>query len=164
MKTMILAAAATAAALVVITAPTSASAGTNPHFTFTIIENPITLPAGTFCDFKYGESATGTGTQVNLDDSRSVAHITVNVTHVNEDTGYTLTERDEATGNVNFLTGHLIEVGLMWNLRDASGHLVVIQAGEIVIDANTGEVVSFTPNTNPDAAAVICPALGGSPA
>lgn len=145
-------------------ATTGASAGTNPHFTFTIVEPPFTLPAGTFCDFNYGESATGTGTQVNLDDSRAVAHITVNVTHVNEDTGYTLTERDEATGNVNFLTGHLIEVGLMWNLRDASGNLVVIQAGEIVIDANTGEVVSFTPNTNPDAAAVICPALGGSPA
>jgi hypothetical protein len=145
-------------------AATAASAGTNPHSTFTIFEPPITLPAGTLCNFDYGESATGTGTEVDIDGSRTVENITVNVTHVNENTGYTLTETDHVTSNVNFLTGQVITVGLMWDLRDASGNLVLIQAGEIVIDLNTGAVLKFTPNTNPDFAAVVCSALGGSPA
>jgi type 1 fimbria pilin len=146
-------------------AATGASAEGNPHFTFTIIEQPVTLPAGTLCDFNYGESATGTGTGVFLDDGSQIAvHATINVTHVNEDTGYTLTETDQISGNFNLLANHSISVGLMWALRDASGKLVLIKAGEITFDAFTGEVLKFTPNTNPDFAAVVCPALGGSPA
>ena len=56
------------------------------------------------------------------------------------------------------------QVGLIWHLRDASGNLVVVGAGEALIDTSTGELLKFTPNFKPDFAAVICPALGGAPA
>jgi hypothetical protein len=41
---------------------------------------------------------------------------------------------------------------------------VVVHSGQDIFDTNTGELVKVTPNDNPDFAAVICPALGGSPA
>jgi hypothetical protein len=53
---------------------------------------------------------------------------------------------------------------MFWALRDASGKLVVQQAGQLVFDTDTGEIVKITPQFNPDFAAVICPALGGNPA
>ncbi len=37
------------------------------------------------------------------------------------------------------------------------------QAGQLVF-SSTDELLKFTPNTNPDFTAVICPALGGHPA
>jgi hypothetical protein len=46
-------------------------------------------------------------------------------------------------------------------LRTAAGKVVVVHAGQWVIDTNTGETVKITPNFNPDIAAVVCPALGG---
>jgi hypothetical protein len=49
-------------------------------------------------------------------------------------------------------------------LRDADGKLVLIQAGQLVVNADTGEIVKLTPSINPDFAAVVCPALGGQPA
>jgi len=39
-----------------------------------------------------------------------------------------------------------------------------VPATVTAFDLTTGDVVSFTPNINPDFAAVICPALGGQPA
>jgi hypothetical protein len=54
------------------------------------------------------------------------------------------------------------DVGLFWHLRDASGKIVVVQAGQLRFDENG--FVSATPNINPDFPAVICPALGGNPA
>ena len=56
------------------------------------------------------------------------------------------------------------EVGNFWHLRDARGKLVVVHSGQDIFDTNTGELLKITPNVNPDFAAVICPALGGSPA
>jgi hypothetical protein len=55
-------------------------------------------------------------------------------------------------------------VALVWHLRDPSGKLVVVQAGQLLFDINTGELLKATPNLNPSQAAVICPALGGQPA
>ena len=54
------------------------------------------------------------------------------------------------------------DVGVFWHLRDASGKMVLVHAGQLRFD-ETG-LIKFTPNLNPDFAAVICPALGGNPA
>ena len=54
-------------------------------------------------------------------------------------------------------------VGLFWHLRTPAGKVVVVHAGQTVLDTATGEFVKLTPNSAPDLAAVICPALGGSP-
>jgi hypothetical protein len=42
--------------------------------------------------------------------------------------------------------------------------LVVVQAGQLLFDTETGELLKFTPNITPGFADVICPALGGAPA
>ena len=118
-------------------------------------------PAGTLCNFHYFVAFADTGTQTVFSD-RTELHLVLLNTHTNVDTGYTLTERDQINVTV-YLDGSSKEVGVFWHLRDASGKLVVVQAGQIRFDP-LGNVVKFTPNSGPDFAAVICPALGGSPA
>jgi hypothetical protein len=60
----------------------------------------------------------------------------------------------------------VIQPGIFWHLRDASGHNVLVRAGEATFDASTGQLISFTPSSAQDQtfAQVICPALGGRPA
>ena len=85
------------------------------------------------------------------------------VTHTNLDTGYVLTELDHVTVTFDNVAGTQKQVGIFWHLRDASGKIVLVQAGQVVFDAS-GDVIKVTPNFNPDFAAVACPALGGQPA
>jgi hypothetical protein len=97
-----------------------------------------------------------------------VVHDTQYNTHINLDTGYTLTETDEVVTQfptTPFGSATLIEVGLFWHLRDASGNIVLVKAGTVTLDTATGEV-SGTPNSGFDKtfAETICPALGGNPA
>ena len=122
--------------------------------------DPPPLPAGTFCNFNYGEAAT-----ISLDAmifaGTETDHIAFTDTHTNLDTGFSLME----TGNFTVFTtaGQTKSVGIVWHLRNADGKLVVVQAGQLVISAE-GEILKVTPDVNPDSAAVICPALGGQPA
>ena len=117
-------------------------------------------PAGTFCDFNYGEAATVSVDAIIFPD-RETDHIAFTDTHTNLDTGFSLTE----TGDFTMFTaaGQTKTVGIFWHLRNAGGKLVVIQAGQLVISP-AGDIVKVTPDVNPDNAAVICPALGGQPA
>jgi hypothetical protein len=137
-----------------------ALAGGPQHVTSTISTDFI-FPAGTFCDFDYHDVAMGSDNAVIFPD-RIIDHFVINFTHTNLATGFTLTETDHFT-DITAADGQIKDVGVEWHLRTADGKLVVVMAGQIVVSA-TGEVLKFTPNTNPDIAAVICPALGGHPA
>jgi hypothetical protein len=117
--------------------------------------------AGEVCDFAYGDAGSGSDNAIIFPD-RMIEHITLHVTHTNLDTGFTLTENDYFTVTTA-ADGQNKQVGIFWHLRTADGKLVVVYAGQMVFDGE-GNVLRFTPNTNPDFAAVICPALGGSPA
>jgi hypothetical protein len=119
-----------------------------------------TQPAGAFCNFNYGEVATVSLDAIIFAD-RETDHITINDTHTNLDTGFSLTETDHLT--MFTAAGQTKTVGIFWHLRNADGKLVVVQAGQLVI-SSTGEILKVTPDLNPDSAAVICPALGGQPA
>jgi hypothetical protein len=129
------------------------------------VMSPFTVdtaaPAGQFCDFAIHNVGTGTDNIVMFPD-RTIDHVDLQVAHINVDTGFTLTETDHFTV-VTAADGQTKQVGIFWHLRDADGKIVVVQAGQLVFSA-TGEVLKFTPNTNPVNAAVICPALGGQPA
>ena len=60
--------------------------------------------------------------------------------------------------------GQTKEVGLHLTFRTPDGKLVVVYAGQTVLDGE-GNVLRFTPQfTNTDYATVLCTALGGSPA
>jgi hypothetical protein len=124
----------------------------------------FSFPAGQLCDFDYLQTFRVVDTGVIFADGSSVISETEYVTHTNLDTGYTLSEVDHLVFNFDASDAQLMQVGLYWHLRDASGKLVVVHAGQAVFNTDTGELLKFTPNVGPDFAAVICPALGGQPA
>ena len=124
------------------------------------------VPAGQLCDFNYRQSFrvvdhfTVFGDPDNA--TRAIDHLTEYVTHTNLDTGYTLTEVDHVTETFNAGDQTLKDVGLFWHLRTPAGKVVVVHAGQTLLDLATGEFVKLTPNSAPDLAAVVCPALGGN--
>lgn len=126
-------------------------------------------PAGTLCDFKYHQFGTVVENQTVFGDvnnpTRVIDHQTIFVNHVNVDTGYTLTETDHQTLLFNQNGPTLTVVGVFWHLRDASGNVVLVKAGQVIFD-QAGNIVKFTPNSSFDQTfpQVICPALGGNPA
>jgi hypothetical protein len=164
MKRMILAAAATAAALLAITAGTARA---DPaHSTFSYSGQQLN-PAGTACDFNEQETFTISGIVNSAPDGNLGSFVlTESYTHTNLDTGYSLSEVDHVTGVAQLIRGTVINVGIFFHLRDPSGKNVLVKAGELTFDINTGEFLSFTPNSGWDqtAAQILCPALGGNPA
>ena len=139
----------------------TAAAASPTHETFPF-SGAVTNPAGNPCDFEYSQVFSGKDEVTSFSDGRVQVHEKVTVTHTNLDTGYALTENDQISVTF-YAAGGNKAVGVFWHLRDASGKLVVVQAGQLVYDAGNN-LVKFTPHTNPDFAAVICPALGGNPA
>ncbi len=123
-------------------------------------------PAGTLCNFLLDDTFTAKVNFIAAPNGENATLVTLNVTHTNEDTGYSLTEFDSTNTLVQAYSSVMIQVGINWHLRAASGQLVLVQAGEATFDLATGNLVSFTPNSglNQTYAQVICPALGGSPA
>jgi len=143
---------------------TAASAAKATHILKETFSDSFSAPAGTLCDFNFSQSFTLVDTGVFFDDESFVISETAYVTNTNVDTGYTLTEVVHNTLHLETSKGRFMQAGLFVQLRDASGKLVVVQAGQLVFDTETGEVVKVTPAVNPDFAGVICPALGGQPA
>jgi hypothetical protein len=128
----------------------------------------FTIPAGEGCDFTYEETFTDVDNTLIFGDpenpDRVITRETEYITHTNADTGYSLSEVDQLVFTFTSADAHFKQVGVFWALRDASGKLLVQQAGQLVFNTDTGEVVKVTPHFNPDFGAVICPALGGNPA
>ena len=128
----------------------------------------FTFAAGELCDFNYVQTFTGVDNTLIFGDPENpdkvITQETVYVTHTNTDTGYSLSEVDHLVFTFTSADARFKQVGLFWALRDASGKLVVQQAGQAVFNTDTGEVVKVTPHFNPDFAEVNCTALGGNPA
>ena len=128
----------------------------------------VTFAPGEMCDFEYHQTVTGINNVTTWGDpaapTKQIVTGPIEITHTNVGSGDTLTEKDSY--QIIFEPGdaRYREMGLAWHLRDADGRLVVVQAGLLAIDLTDGSLVKITPNRNPDFAAVLCPALGGSPA
>jgi hypothetical protein len=150
--------------LIVALAATAASAARPTHILKESFSDSFSAPAGTLCDFNFSQSFTIVDTGVFFDDDSFVLSETAYVTNTNLDTDQSLSEVVHYTLQLNASAGRIKQAGLIVQLRDASGKLVVVQAGQLLIDTETGELVKVTPAVNPDFAAVICPALGGQPA
>jgi hypothetical protein len=140
-----------------VLAPTVAAAAPE-RFTETF-EGEFFAAAGELCDFDYHQVFSGTD-HVTIFGDRVQVHETLYVAHTNVDADYTLKERDRLY--FSFREGSEKDVGVFWHLRDASGKLVVVQAGQMRFDENG--LVRVTPHIDPDFAAVVCTALGGNPA
>jgi hypothetical protein len=151
-----------AAAGIAAIATPSALADQPAHFQGTLTLPPVDRPAGTLCDFHYYETVVVDFNELDFSNGAITEHLALTIAHTNLDTGYTLTDTDHYTQTFS-PDGTQRLVGLVWHLRDASGKLVLVQAGQLLLDAN-GMPIRFTPNFNPDFAAVACTALGGHPA
>ena len=155
------------AGVVVALAATTGATAAGPalHQSFPISADDV-FPAGTSCDFNEEDSFTGTLTFTAAPNGTFVQQLSIDVTHTNLDTGYTLTEHDSTTTIIPASGSTVMVAGLLWHLRDPSGKIVLVKAGRGVFDLATGETISFTPNSSLDqsAADILCPALGGAPA
>jgi hypothetical protein len=161
---MLLAMSAAAAVLVAMVAGTArADPATHIKYSFS---GQHTFRAGTLCDFKERETFTSVVNETIAPNGQDVVHVTLSVTHTNVDTGYALTEVDQTTFVMRLGKSTFVIAGIFWHLRDPSGKVVLVKAGEATFDSTTGELIKFTPNSSFDQAFedIICPALGGSPA
>ena len=150
--------------LIVALGATAASAAKPTHIPKESFSDTFSVPAGALCDFNFSQSFTIVHTGVFFDDESFRLSETAYVTNTNADTDYSLTEVVHYTLQLRASDARLKQAGLIVQFRDASGKLVVVQAGQLVFDTETAELVKVTPAVNPDFAAVICPALGGQPA
>jgi hypothetical protein len=143
-----------------------AAAAEPTHFMFSETGTQL-VAAGELCDFDYASTFRVDVNVIAFGDpddlTKEIIHVALFKSHTNLDTGYTLSEVDHFTTEINAVRERIKQVGIFWHLRDPSGKLVVVQAGAFFFDTSTGEI-RVTPNFNPDFASVICPALGGSPA
>ena len=110
-----------------------------------------------FCDFDLRIVLALSDNVLMFPDGRMTFHATAHFTHTNLATGFTLTDTHHFTDFV------AADGQVKIDLDPVIAKLVVVQAGQIVFDSD-GNVLRFTPNINPDVAAVGCPALGGQPA
>lgn len=156
------------AALIPGARASAAATEDGPTHVHGIQSGDFVLPAGTVCDFPLHEIFTEYDNDIVFGDPENPTlirrHVTSVITHINEATGYTLTEVLHFSAPLDLTTGLVTQVGVFWHLRDPSGKLVVVQAGRLVYSNETGEIISFTPDINPNGAEVICTALGGHPA
>ena len=149
--------------LTVALGATAASAAKPTHILKESFSDSFSAKAGELCDFNFSQSFTIVDTGVFFDDESFVLAETAYVTNTNVDTGFTLSEVVHYTLQLRVSDARIKQAGLIVHLRDASGKLVVVQAGQLVFDTETGELLKVTPAVNPDFAGVICPALGGQP-
>jgi hypothetical protein len=120
-------------------------------------------PAGTLCDFNYTVRFHFEADVASFSDGREEWHWEIDGTHLNLDTGRSVSDIDRYS--VTYYPDHEKDAGVFFHLRDASGKPVAVYAGQLYF-SDTG--VKFTPNSGGSGtaayAAIVCPALGGQPA
>jgi hypothetical protein len=154
---------------VLATGAAAAFAAAPVHVKWTFGPIAVDIPAGSLCDFAYHEEDQGTQNLTRFfDDQGNLVgvedQLDVSIPHRNADTGQTLTENLHYAPHVDFITGQVQVTGQSWHLRTENGQLVLSGAGLVATDLLTGDILTRTPHAMADTAAVICPALAGSPA
>ena len=156
-----------AAAVALFGAATTARAdnGAATHLSFPVSGDDV-FPAGSLCDFNEEDSFRGRVTFTAAPNGSYVEQDNLYVTHTNLDTGFTLTEHDLVNTVIPASGSTVIQAGVFFHLTDPRGKLVLVNAGKVVFDLATGELISFTPNSGFDqtGAQIVCTDLGGAPA
>jgi hypothetical protein len=123
------------------------------------------LPAGSPCSFDLGlefdvsglEIAyfDGDGNLIRVFDANSGVLVATNLA-----TGDSVSSDFRYNQTFDPQTEDVVERGLIDQFRDSDGRVIEVHAGLMVLDANTGDIISVTPHTGPGFP-VICDALGG---
>jgi hypothetical protein len=150
---------------------TPASAAGRPQRDSSSFSFNDVAPAGELCDFDYRGRGTITitvltFTDANGEETHALNHSTGSFSHMNLDTGYTLTERLVLNGSEDFVSSTGSTVGIQWHLKDASGRSVLTVAGRLTYTLDPFEILTITPRVDEffDFPNVICPLLGGEAA
>jgi hypothetical protein len=128
------------------------------------------IPAGERCNFDYQISFTITFHDIVFGEDlenpeRLISHSTVDVSHTNLDTGYTLTETDVGTFFLSAAKNEGKQVGIIWKLRTPEGKLVFVQVGQARFTPDEEEPIKITPHLLPtDTGPIVCALLGGEAA
>ena len=133
-----------------------------PRYVTSTMTSDFVFPAGTICDFDFHNVFTLTDRTAIFPD-KMIDHLVSFATDTNLTTGFTLTDGPDHNTVITAADGQMKFVGIFFQLRDASGKFVAVNAGQAVFSA-TGEILKFTPHINPSDANVLCTALGGHPA
>jgi hypothetical protein len=150
---------------VVALAVAGVAAAAGPTHEKSSFSDEINIPAGGLCNFNYHNEFTIYFNDVIFGDpdnpTKIIEQTTVYVTHVNLDTGYTVTEIDHGSSTYYPATDSGKNAGLWsWHLRDPNGKIILVGAG--LVRFSNGETLKLTPGTNADFS-LICGALGGEP-
>jgi hypothetical protein len=128
-------------------------------------------PAGDLCDFEYRSHGTISGDikefmDPNGEVTHDMMHAVATITHLNVDTGDSLTERLVENSTHDLVNGSGSTVGIQWHLRDPAGGGVLTVSGRITYTLDPFEILTVTPRVDEffDFPEVICAALGGAPA
>jgi hypothetical protein len=122
-----------------------------------------TYGAGELCDAAVHERIEGRFHATDLaGDGGAIERVRVVFTYTNMQTGARAT--DSGSFTVRAGSGTLTIAGLTVNLRESDGTLHAIDAGRVVLDAETFEVISRSGQVLDDYDAAVCGALGSTPA
>lgn len=132
----------------------------------------FTFGAGEMCDFAYRYSfdttvhviAWGAPEQPR----KLIAHLGIEATHTNLDTGVSLTERSSYHQLLNVGGAGFRSVGSLQHLWTAAGKNLLLAAGQVWFAPDPVSPIRSTPHAQPGLpdgnAEPICTALGGAPA
>lgn len=132
----------------------------------------FTFGAGEVCDFDYRYSFDTTvhvivrGTRE--DPQKLIAHLGIEATHTNLDTGASLTERSSYHQLLHVGGPGFRSVGSLQHLWTAAGRNLLLAAGQVWFAPDLVGPIRSTPHAQPGLpdgnAGTICRALGGAPA
>ena len=154
---------AAAALLTAVAASSAPSYAAPPAHDRGEVTSEYTYAPGELCDVAVHELLVGRFHHIDFGDDRGeFAQDSLVFTLTDLETGATLTD----TGRFTFRErgGQIVVVGTGIKIRDGGGKVVVVEAGRTVLDAETFEVISQTPNLGADYASLVCPVLGAEPA
>jgi hypothetical protein len=134
-------------------------------------KNPIEFafsfvsPAGEICDFDLQVDLSFSGLEIAYFDQdgnlvRVFDELNVFFLGTNVATGESVSSDFHLNETFDPQIEQIAERGLWDQIRDESGRVIAVIAGRMVFDANTGEVISITPNVEPGFP-IVCEVLGG---
>jgi hypothetical protein len=121
-----------------------------------------TYGPGELCDVAVHELIQGTFHDITFADGSTTSHVRVVFTYTNEETGAPAT--DSGSFTVRQVGDTLVLNGLTVRLRGPDGKLRGIDAGRLILDAETFEVISRSGHELGDYDVAVCAALGAEPA
>src|SRR6266511_1655558 len=130
------------------------------EFTFSFV-----IPAGEACNFDLQLDFDVSGLEIAYFDEdgnlvRVFDELSVVVVATNLATGESVSSYEHFNETFDPQSEQIVQRGLIDQIRDEDGRVIAVIAGKWVFDANTGDIISMTPNVQ-QRIPILCQAFGG---